>query len=186
MNGWDWAQQGPRNNQIWHEMLADLLILNPTATNEELAAQIGLHMSTVRAVRASDMFQAIVERRRDRIEGRVEETYMDKIQGKLGQLAEVAVDTVTEQLQRERQKMLDHVSEGSLETCEMALRSLGLINGRGGGGTPAPVQLSVVVNNTVLESAREKMRTLHANASRGDDGKEVEHSALLSAPAQLP
>lgn len=177
----------PQKDQLWHEMMADILILNPIATNEEVAEQLGLHEGTVRCVRVTDMFKALVERRRDRITGRVEENYMRRLQGKVGDLAEATVDTLTQQVKAEQAKMIAGVQQGTLETCEMALRSLGLIGPKGGGAAPAQApHLTVVVNNEVLSGAREKMRTLHANASRGVDSEAVSDTALLPAPAQLP
>lgn len=175
----------PQKDQLWHEMLADLLILNPIATNEELAEQLSLHPQTVRAVRAGDMFKALVERRRDRISGRVEQNYMNRLQGKVGDLAEAAVDTLTSQVRAEQAKAIAGVQQGTLETCDMALRALGFIGQKGGAAPAQQPHLTVVVNNGVLSGAREKMRTLHANASRGADSEEVSNPALLPAPAQL-
>lgn len=176
----------PQKNQLWHEMMADLLILDPTLTNEQVAEQLGLHYMTVQGVRRTDMFKAMMERRRDRIAGRVEDNYMARLQGKVGALAEKAVDTLHEQIAAEQKKVLAGVQQGTLETCEMALRSLGLIGSKGA-GLAAPTQhLTVVVNNDVLSSARGKMRTIHANARSGADGEEVSDTPLLSAPAQLP
>lgn len=176
----------PQKDQLWHEMMADLLVLDPTLTNEQIAEQLGLHPQTVRAVRAGDMFKALVERRRERIAGRVEDNYMARLQGKVGALAEVAVDTLTQQVKTEQAKMVAGVQQGTLETCDMALRALGFISKGNGAAPPAPHHLTVVVNNDVLSSAREKMRTIHANASSGAHSEAVSDPALLPAPVQLP
>jgi hypothetical protein len=167
-------------------MMADLLILDPTLTNEQVADQLGLHYMTVQIVRRSDMFKAMMTRRRDRLEGRIEENYISRLQGKVVELAEVSIDTLKGQVERENAKLIAGVQQGTMETCEMALRSLGLIGPKGQGGiAPASPHLTVVVDNRVLASAQQRMRTIHANAGSSVDGEEVSNTNLLPAPAQL-
>lgn len=180
----------PQNSQLWHEMMADLLILDPTLTNLQIAEQLGLHEQTVAIVKRTDMFDAIVARRRLAITGKVEQTYLNKLQGKVQDLAEVSVDTLTEQVKAEQKKHLDSPSRGTLESCEVALKALGFI---GKSSAPAYQQPGMVINagaviigSDVLASARSKMRAVHAQSIGGDDGEQVANTALLSAPAKLP
>lgn len=185
---------GPKETKLWHDAMADILLLAPALTCEEIAEQLSFqigrrfHVQTIEHVRRSDMFEAIMRRRRATLENRLDDDYAARMQGKIGKLAELSVDKLAEELERERNKMLDTVQRSSLETCEMALKAVGLI--KSAGDAPAAVHThqhnTVIVTGDVLASARAKMRSLNVEPGGSEDGGEVGNTPLLPAPAQLP
>lgn len=162
--------------------MVDRLLLEPTLTNEQLALEFGMHEQTIAVVRRTDMFQAMLEDRRLHLEAKVDQTVLDKLQGKVARLADKAVDTLTEQLDRERSKLHDSVQRGTLETTEMALKAIGLIRTGGAASAPPTVHIdrAVIVDKSVLDEARAKMRALHAQSTSSGEG--VGNPTLLPAP----
>lgn len=174
----------PVRNLLWHDLLVEQLLLRPAATNEELSESIGLDKQTIAIMRRTDMFQLKLERRKEEIFGASKERILEKLEGKLARLADKAVDTLTDQIDRERAKMHESVQRGTLETTEMVLASMGFLGRRGAvpAGPPSVnIAQAVIVDNTMLEAARQKMRALHAQHPEAVE--EVGNPALLPRPA---
>lgn len=158
-------QWQPQKLQDWHVRVIDLLIGDPTLTSEQVAEhlQCNIHPVTISLLRRTDLFRLSLEERRDEISRGVDRHTLDRLTGKVMKLASVAVESLTEQVERERLLSLAAPSRAAIETCEMALKSLGYIK-----GSPAPnvtVQQVVTVDARTLNAARDMMRDAHARPS---------------------
>lgn len=160
------AKWDPTKLQDWHLRVIDLLIADPTLTNEALAFELknAVHPVTISVLRRTDMFQMALQARRDNISAAIDAETIAGIQGKLTKLAARSIDTLTGQIEREQLLALANPTKQTTETCEMALRGLGIIKGNGGGVQAVSVQQTTVVqvDNSILTAAREKMRDVHA------------------------
>lgn len=159
-------QWDPKKLQDWHLRVIDILIADPTLTSEEIAFELknSVHPMTINILRRTDLFKMALDARRNAISDAIDANTIQSIQGKLGRLASSSLDTLTMQIEREKLQELANPSKQTTETCEMALRGLGIIRG---GGAAAPTvsvnQTTVVqVDNSTLIAAREKMRDVHA------------------------
>ena len=148
----------PQKLQHWHEVLMDFYILNPSATNEEAAEALMVHPQTVQIVRNSDLWQARFELRREQFVHKADAISLQRLNGKVLQLAEAGVDVLTQRIEAER-KNLGLGTEGVRETTDMALKALGY-------GTKVPptskvvnnTQVNVIVSADELAEARRRMR----------------------------
>ncbi len=156
----------PQKLQDWHLRVIDLLIADPTLTSEQISQELNgsVHPHMVAILRRTDMFKMSLQERRDAISAAVDANTIASIQGKLTKLAGVAVDTLTMQVERERMLDLANPTKQTTETCEMALRGLGIIKSGGGAAPVVNVQQNnvVTVDADILSAARNKMRDVHA------------------------
>lgn len=178
-------QWQPQQLQPWHHRVLDMLVADPTLTNEAIAIELQVHPVTVSYLRRSDLFQLSLEERQTRLSAAVDNFALDRIRGKVVKLAETAVDTLTTQVENEHavaRVSQAGVSKGVLEGCESALRALGFI-GQGGGAPSAVQQLNIsnsqvlVADSRMLAAARQRMQ------ERADASHEPVARTALPAPA---
>lgn len=142
----------PMKLRVWHEQLMDALILHPRASHEELAAMFNTSKQYVCNITTSDLFKLQLEQRRDERARMVDKSVVERLQGKLGVLAEAAVERLTDAVMDPQAPV-----EGVRDTCDMALRAIGF-------GAPAARSAPIVQNTVVvldremLAEARAKMR----------------------------
>lgn len=165
-------QWDPKKLQDWHLRVIDLLIADPTLTNEQIAFELknAVVPITVSILRRTDMFKMALEARRQSISDAIDADTISSIQGKLGKLASKSLDTLVNQVERERLLDLANPTKQTTETCEMALRGLGIIRGGAAGAPAVSVSQTTVVqvDASTLNAAREKMRDVHARQLSSD------------------
>lgn len=121
-NETDWAKR--KRLKVWHQMLADTMLMNPSATDAELGETLKVGANTVATVRNTDLFKAYFDQRRKEFQEQVNGTAIERLNGKLAGLAEDAVDVLRERIEKERVTLgIDEVRE----TGEMALKALGFV-----------------------------------------------------------
>lgn len=145
-------RKGLQNMKQWHEMVIDFMLLNPTATHQEIADQFGVAKETIGYVLRSDMFKMRLEERRARFQAQVDGTAIERLQGKLAGLAERSLDALDEKIAEQRKEL--GIGE-TRETAEMALKALGYgaPQKSNSGGTV----INVLVSRDDLARARELM-----------------------------
>lgn len=150
--------------QDWHLRVMDILIADPTLTNEQIALELrsNVHPVTVGLLRRQDMFKLALEERQEEISRGVTQHTLDRINGKVQRLASESLDTLTAQVERERLLNLTTPSRGTGETCEMALKALGFMKGPAAPSATVEVTNVVQVDARVLQQARDIMRDSHA------------------------
>jgi hypothetical protein len=168
---------GIQRRKAWHEMLADYILLNPTATHEVIAEAFKVHVNTVGNVLRSDLFKMYFEQRKVSFQDQVNGTAIERLTGKVARLAEVGVDALTEKIEKEREVLgLDALTE----TSEMALKALGY--------SPKSI-INKTVNNTqvavvdagLLQAARQRIAEQREPAS-GEAGGMIPQSPPASSP----
>lgn len=153
----------PKVAKAWHDQMVELILLNPTITNAEIAETLGTTPIAVHFVRRSDMFQLLYRERLAKVQEITNEQLKGKLSGQMARLASVALDTLTEQVDAERELLLNSPSRGTRETAEMALQALGYMNPpRGQMGAPAVgnAENVFIVDAELLAQSREKMRSI--------------------------
>lgn len=134
----------PGKLRQWHEMLMDFMLLNPRATQIEIAEHFDCHPQTISNVVNSDLFKMKFDQRKQSFQARVDGTAIERLQGKLAGVAERALDVLDEKIQAERLSLgIDAVKE----SAEMVLKSLGY-----GLQKPAAHATNVQVNLTVSKA----------------------------------
>lgn len=142
----------PAKLRVWHTQLMDALILNPRASNTDLAAMFGTSKEYISALVSADLFRAQLEERRKERAAMVDQTVVQRLQEKVSVLAEATVERLTDAVVTG-----DMTLEGVRETADMALRAIGY---GAPAARPAPVVQNtvVVLDRDMLAAAREKMR----------------------------
>jgi hypothetical protein len=139
--------------RIWHEQLADFFILNPTATIAEAAEAFGMSEVTISRVKNSDMFKMHMGQRRERFSSMVEGSALERLQGKLANTAEMALDVLREKIVEQRSILgIDAVKD----TVDMTLKNLGFAAPRSGQTSKTEVHVHVTASE--LEESRALMR----------------------------
>lgn len=139
--------------RAWHEELMDFMLAMPRAGLKETSDYFGVSMSWISIVKNSDAFQNEWEKRRAEHSSAVSVSIVERVEA----LAEVALETMTEKLEREGAS----VGLTTLrEISETALKSLGFGNRndvRAGAGAQIGVQNNnmIVVDRETLARARE-------------------------------
>lgn len=146
----DW---NPKRLTVRHELIQDYMILNPAATRAQIAEEFEVSEQMISMLTTSDLFRHQLSVRRDRMERKVEDTALARLQGKTARLAEVGVEKLTEAIEKGNVDL-----DGVRATSEMALKMLGY--GGGGPARPSVVQTTqvVVVDSATLAEARARMR----------------------------
>lgn len=144
-----------RKMRWWYESLADYMIANPRATQNEIAAHFQRGVSTISTIVNSDAFIAYFRQRRDR-----HATVIDaSVRSKLMHVADRSLDLMLETLEKKGPSI---PLEQLQRTTESTLKALGY------GADRAP-QTNVTVNNNTttvpvavsledLEAARGALR----------------------------
>jgi len=163
----------PKTMRLWHHAMMDYLLLNPTASFKEVAAEFAITEATAKYVVNSDMFQAQLRERR----GKIAEDIDSSIAGKAKKLASRSLDAlndIVEHHARIAEKAPAHCDLSQMrETAEMALKAVGFgVPSRGTNQTQVNV---TVVSSDELAKARELMRARRAGS--------IEHDAALPSPA---
>lgn len=137
--------------KVWHEMLVDFFLLNPTATNIEAAEQFDVTDITIGRVKNSDMFQMIYRQRRQEFEERVNGTAIERLKGKIAGTAEVAIDLLRDKIEKEREVL---GIDATADATDMLLKHLGFAAPQKAQQTNVNV---TVVSSSDLAEARERM-----------------------------
>jgi len=124
----------------WHDHMIDYILVNPAATNRELASYVGRSYSFVCMVRNSDAFRARYEQRKQQHGANL----ADKVNGKLADVAVKSLDILLERLEEKR----DVVQLGvATDIADRVLQRLGY-----GAKPTAPASVNVNVNQQVAGS----------------------------------
>lgn len=149
-------RKATRKMRWWYESLADFMIANPNATQNEIAAHFGRAVSTISTIVNTDSFTAYFRKRRDDHA----EVLDASVRNKLLKVADFALDLTLNHLDKKRDTIpLDMLQR----TTDSTLKSLGYgVEPRGGGTTvnvnQPPSYVAVPVGIADLEAAREALR----------------------------
>lgn len=153
----------------WHEALSEYLILNPSATRAQAAEHFGVQPLTVILVCGSDMFKYYHAQRMKTFQNKVDQVAMARLEGKVANLANEAVDLLREKIEIERTVL---GIDATRETAEMALKALGFgVRAQG----PAVVNNTIHVTSEDLAAARALMP--------GSQPKAIEDGEFKALPA---
>ncbi len=163
---------------FWYEMLADYLIMNPTATHEQMGKHFGRAPSTIALVVKTDAFKAYLAQRRNQY---IQE-HDAAIRAKMMGVVENSMDAMLKTLEKKQ----DQIPLGQLkEIAEMGLQGLGM---GAKAGTVPHVQVNVNQPNVVvpvavsdLEAAREAMRIAQQRQILSN-AQTIEHEAEAPVP----
>lgn len=145
-----------RKMRWWHESLADYMLANPNATQNEIATAFGRQPCTISTIVNTDSFKAYFRQRRDQHA----EVLDASVRHKLMNVADKSLDMMLDHLQKKRDTI---PLEGLQRNIESTLKSLGY----GGNSAPsvavtvnnsAPTMIPVAVSVADLEAAREALR----------------------------
>lgn len=150
-----------RKMRWWYEALADFMLANPSARQNDIAAHFRRGVSTISIILNSDSFKAYYRQRR----AEFQDSLSDSVKQKLMSVADVSLDMMLEKLEKKRDSIPLEVLQ---KTSESALKALGY-------GATAPgsaVQVNVTTAPTVapaisladLEAARVAFRNSQAAA----------------------
>jgi hypothetical protein len=139
----------------WYESLADYMITNPSATQNEIAAHFGRHPATISTILSTDAFKAYYRQRRNQHTENLDHS----VRQKLFKIADASLDHMLTALEKKRDSVpLDMLQR----TSDMALKNLGY------GAAPqasttvnvntAPTSVNVAVSLDDLERARAALR----------------------------
>ena len=147
-----------------HEMLMNWLVLNPEKSLRECADHFGYTQSWVSQIIHSDLFQHALKEKQERIAVKVAESIPEK----LARAADVAVEKLTEQLEKTEDP------EFILSATDKILHRMGYApqSSRNPAGGPAPTnqQNNFFLTAGDLEAARELMRASTALPAEGGAG----------------
>lgn len=166
------AQSAQINNvKAWHEELMDFMLAQPRAGLKETSEYFGVSMSWLSVVKNSDAFKDAWEKRRENHSSAVSVSLVQRVEA----LAEVALETMTQRLEREGES----IGLSTLrEVSETALKSLGfgMRDARAGGSQ----QAHSITNNNMIVVDRETL----ARARDARARMQIEQSS--SATTQVP
>lgn len=180
------SQWQPARPQEWHDQMAEMLIIDPTVTNEQLAIALELNVQSVALVRRSDMFKLHYRNRLAKFQDKNDERIRERLEGRITRVADSALENLELQLEQQRNLLLSGqvVKEmrDTRETAETVLSALGYSR-KGAPPQPPAGQVNnnsvFIVDATLLASAREKMRAL-TNVIEGSSD-----TPALPAPQEL-
>lgn len=148
-------RKSTRKMRWWYEALADFMIANPRATQNQIAAHFNRGVATISTIVNSDAFTAYFRQRRDKHA----EVLDASVRSKLMNVADKSLDLMLDQLDKKR----DTIPLEQLQrTTESTLKALGY-------GVEKPAHTNVTVNTgpqmipvavslNDLEAAREALR----------------------------
>lgn len=155
-------RKATRKMRWWYEALADFMIANPNATQNDVAAHFGRAVSTISTIVNTDAFTAYFRKRRDNHA----EVLDTAVRSKLLKVADLSLDVMIDKLDKKRDTIpLDMLQRTTSET----LKSLGYGVEKGPSTVinNAPQYVAVPIGVADLEAAREalrqsQMRTINA------------------------
>lgn len=145
----------PATLASFHREMAQYLVVNPAATNEEIAQAFGYSVSWVGIVRSSDLFKAHL----NSLLGRLDETVIDGVKGRLEQLAQKSLDRLLQKIE------VEDAHREIRDTAELALRGVGILTKNGSSVTiNAGTNQAIfqTVDAATLAAARAKMLSREA------------------------
>lgn len=149
-------RKATRKMRWWYESLADYMIANPTASQNDIASYFQRNPATISTVINTDAFKAYFRQRR----AQHAETLDTAVRAKLFKLADSSLDHMLAALEKKR----DSVPLETLQrTSDMALKNLGYGAGAPSGVTvnvdqKGPQTVNVAVSLDDLTRAREALR----------------------------
>ena len=171
---------GVQKLKAWHEMLADYILLNPTATQQQIADHFERSPQMVQRVLSSDLFKMYFEQRKKSFYDKVDETAVDRIQRKLHGVTERALDVLDEKIQNERRTIgLEQIRD----TLDMTLKAVGYGSPKSGGSV-SQTNVTVVVDRSALQEARELHAQRRDAAPLGAALTPPDVPVLIEAPSQ--
>lgn len=151
-----------RRMRWWYEHLADYMIVNPTAKQNDLAAHFGRAPGTISTIINSDAFKAYLSRRRKEYEQSLD----SEVRGKLLNVANKGLDFLLDGLEKKR----DSIPIGQLQDIvDKSLKNLGYGATEKGSSVnvnianqsnPSPIPVAVGLAD--LEAARQALRQSQA------------------------
>ena len=129
-----------RKMRWWYESLADFMIANPRATQNDMAGHFQRGVNTISTIINTDAFKAYYRQRRAQIHSDLSES----VKGKLLNIADQSMDALLEKLEKKRDTL---PIESLHKTAEMALKSLGY------GGDKGPTIINNVNQPTHVTAA---------------------------------
>lgn len=166
--------------KAWHEELMDFMLAQPRAGLKETSEYFGVSMSWLSVVKNSDAFKDAWEKRRENHSSAVSVSLVQRVEA----LAEVALETMTQKLEREGES----IGLSTLrEVSETALRSLGfgMRESPRGGQTAQSITNNnmIVVDRETLARARDARARMqlgeHVTPSSSLESATIEQTALL-------
>ncbi len=128
--------QKPARFQAWYEDLINFMLLNPAATQKEMAAYFDKSANYISLVTRSDVFQErLAERRRD-----LAEAVNHQLVDKMGRVALRGLDIIADRLSPDAQQQSRTTLKTVSDITDKQLQRLGY----GGGGGPSGVQVNVL------------------------------------------
>lgn len=147
-------RKATRKMRWWYESLADFMIANPRATQEDIAAHFGRVRSTISTIINTDAFRAYYRQRRAEIHADLS----DSVKSKLMNIADTSMDMMLEKLEKKRDTL---PLETIQKTAEMSLKALGF-GAQAQGPTIINNQNTVVPIAVSLEDLQAAQRALRA------------------------
>lgn len=163
----------------WHEQLIDFMLAQPRAGLKETSEYFGVSMAWLSTVKNSDAFREQWAKRRESHSSAVSVTLVQRVEA----LAEVALETMTERLEREGAS----IGLSTLrEVSETALKSLGFGNRD---GNLRANTINATTNNTMIVVDRDTLARARAARTRMQENSEIplletasiEQTALIEA-----
>jgi hypothetical protein len=146
-----------KHTRPWHEALLEFILANPRASGVEIALYFNVTEAWVSTVKNSDAFQELWAKRRGEHFSRVSSSIAEKVTA----LAEVTVDTLTDEIEKSKRKGELKI-ETLKETADMALKALGF--GAKGVQSPLASTINIQQNNfsvdkeTLARAREQKMK----------------------------
>lgn len=111
-------RKATRQMRWWYESLADFMIANPKANQEDAAHHFGRARSTISTIMQSDSFKAYMRQRRDEFASDLD----SRVKGKLLQVVDGGLDIIIDKLDKKR----DTIPLRDIQaTTDSALKALG-------------------------------------------------------------
>lgn len=140
----------------WHEMILDWILLNPDKTQGECAAHFGVTEGWLSRVVNSDAFQEFKLAYMANHHERVSETVISKVES----LTKVSLDVMQERIEKERADIPIATVKDVAALTLGALGYTGRASTGNGNGRDGDVNITVNVERSDLQRARERMKTI--------------------------
>lgn len=148
-----------RKMRWWYESLADYMVANPHATQNEIAAHFGRAPTTISTIINADSFIAYFRQRRDK-----QAEFIDAgVRSKMLNIADKSMDLILNNLDKKRDtiplELLQRVNENALKNLGYGAAAPGpstVVNVGQGGGQLQLVPVPVSIQD--LEAARAALR----------------------------
>lgn len=137
----------PQKFRYWYDNIIDLLLVDPSLSQKDIAHRLGRHAASIGLIMNSDLFRARYEQRR----GAHSDQLKEKINGKLTDVAITALGLVKEQLDLKRTTI------PLPELADVADQALSRLGYGAKDATSAPGSLTVNVGHTISTISREDL-----------------------------